>query len=128
MKDWFKEWLSRLPGLAARNQFWTSVIIAVCVLVALSNKPGMLLFWAAWMYYLIIGGVIWSVRQRKPGLTMITTGGLSALAVVYFWYQLIMLREYTGPGSSIAFAIPLTFLAIALLFGGIRKARKSSIT
>jgi hypothetical protein len=117
------------------HRFWTSVIILWSLHLALSFVPLNLLDMGGVLeyilssqflgYYTLIGGITWSLRQKKDGYSLISLGiGLLLLAfnipVKFYVYTVAGLQPYTDLFNYVMLGTALVCGTVCLYFGNRR--------
>jgi uncharacterized membrane protein YdjX (TVP38/TMEM64 family) len=130
-KENFKEILNWIKT----HRFWTSVIVLWSLHLALSFFPLNLLDMVGTLeyifssqflgYYTIIGGIAWSLRQKKPGYSLISLGiGLLLVAfnipVKFYVYTVAGLEPYTDLLNYVMLSAAFICGAVFLYFGNRR--------
>ena len=73
------------------HKFWTSVILLGVTVIAFRTfgYPSLTfgLFYNLLLWYVLVGGLIWSGYTNKKGMTFITLGIVLALMVLFPWMR-----------------------------------------
>jgi hypothetical protein len=112
---------SRVAWWVKNHKFWTSAIVLCIVeslMVSFIHSPGLAKFLGNLMgAYLLFGGLIWSIRAKKKGLTLMTLGALFLASSLPVLLIMLLMRD----GYGIALTGWMTLVSGLMLYFGIRR-------